>query len=329
MAEKYDPRTTSKWGKPKRNTWSDNFGAGTAGNEALQEQAIAMAQAGADMLPVIGDARSLGRAYDAAKAGNWGDAAFEAGTTAAGWIPVAGPLARGSMRAARNADLAATAARTLDPDYAKLFAREVAGKKGPLAKPAGASPFYGMSEKKALDALEGAKDRIPTDRYHQLKKGIKDSRNASVFKNERKAKGQFEDLLGPDWRNIVQDMELEKAVPEISSTTKFREGVVVPKGGRNKPITYRPYQTREGDIVHGTFMGEDQGLGSIMGGTDMGFGTGGWSPTRTGTKRPTPSKNFAVMGDRTMPDNTIAKQLAKKGIKSAEDLIMGRGPLAK
>ena len=127
MAEKYDPRTTSKWGTPKRNTWSDNFGAGTAGNEALQEQAIAMAQTGADMLPVIGDARSLGRAYDAAKAGNWGDAAFEAGTTAAGWIPVAGPLARGSMRAARNADLAATAARTLDPDYAKLFAREVHG----------------------------------------------------------------------------------------------------------------------------------------------------------------------------------------------------------
>ena len=95
----------------------------------------------ADFLPVIGDVRSVGRTADALREGDYGGAALEGLGTAVGWIPFAGPLARGGIRAARNADMIAPA--LTDMDYAKLFAREVAGKEGPIAKSVGASARLG------------------------------------------------------------------------------------------------------------------------------------------------------------------------------------------
>lgn len=98
----------------------------------------------AEMAPVIGDGVALSNAYDAAKEGDWGTVGMELGTTAAGWVPFAGPLAKAGIRGAKNIDLAAGAVKQgWDPDYAKLFADEVMGKKGPLAKSVGASANFG------------------------------------------------------------------------------------------------------------------------------------------------------------------------------------------
>ena len=124
-----DPRKRSVWGSRRDQMGSD-----------LKD----IADFTTDLLPVVGDAKSAKRAYDAYQQGNYGDAAAEAGMTALGWVPFAGPLARGGIRAAKNIDMVKPAFG--DPDYAKLYAREVAGLKGPEPKSVGASARFGEFE---------------------------------------------------------------------------------------------------------------------------------------------------------------------------------------
>ena len=218
---------------------------------------------------------SLEDAYSAGQniaAGNYGAAAADAGMAAAGFLPFVRPAAR----AVRAAPLAGTAARHMDPDYARLALDEFRGLNRP-GRSVGASALYDVSPSNTAKLDEVAEaSGIPANRLKSTMEGAQaevDALKSRAKKGNPGAQDKIDDYkaaLGDNWEATLKDMELEAKYPDLAVNRRYgplarvkskTEGFDdwIDKQGRTRRGTtgkfrsYRNYRTPGGENVHAVY----------------------------------------------------------------------------
>ena len=214
----------------------------------------------------------------------------------------------------------------------------------PNAEIANITPFRGMSKAEAKEALKDMP--YSPERKAEISRMLDEVHGMTYARSKRDPmnKGSFPNLLSKE-NNVdeamdrVRDIELEKMDPTLAEGRQFA-GFQHHTPGDLSDVMYRPYEDAVGgDIIHAGFLNDPAArfgsgpdefkLTTILGGSDADFGLKGQKVPSNLSPAPRPTVRDWRAAPNTDVTDRIGGEMAKLGVRSADDLDLAKVNAAK